>query len=71
MAPYGVALTLLPRIPPRAAQRYILTGERFDATTAAAIGLVTAAADDVDAAVAEFCGDIALAAPGATAIEWR
>ena len=35
----------------RAAARYCLTGETFDAAAAAASGLITAAVDDVDAEV--------------------
>ena len=34
---------------PRAASRYYLTGETFDAPTAARIGLITEAVDDIDA----------------------
>jgi enoyl-CoA hydratase len=44
-----ISLTTLPRMDPRAASRYLLTGERFDAPTAARIGLVTEAVDDIDA----------------------
>ena len=41
-------MPLLPRLDPRAAARYYLTGERFGAAEAARIGLVTLAGDDVD-----------------------
>jgi len=44
-----ISLTTLPRMDPRAASRYYLTGETFDAPTAARIGLITAAVDDIDA----------------------
>ena len=44
-----ISLTTLPRLDPRAASRYYLTGETFDAATAARIGLVTEAVDDIDA----------------------
>ena len=44
-----ISLTTLPRMDPRAASRYLLTGDRFDAPTAARIGLVTEAVDDIDA----------------------
>jgi enoyl-CoA hydratase len=44
-----ISLTTLPRMDPRAASRYFLTGDRFDAPTAARIGLVTEAVDDIDA----------------------
>jgi enoyl-CoA hydratase len=49
LAPAMISLTTLPRMDPRAASRYYLTGERFDAPTAARIGLVTEAVDDIDA----------------------
>jgi enoyl-CoA hydratase/carnithine racemase len=49
LAPAVISLTTLPRIDPRAASRYLLTGETFDAPTAARIGLVTEAVDDIDA----------------------
>jgi enoyl-CoA hydratase len=43
-----ISLTTLPRLDPRAASLYFLTGETFDAETAARIGLITAAVDDID-----------------------
>ena len=49
LAPAMISLTTLPRVDPRAASRYYLTGETFDATTAARIGLITEAVDDIDA----------------------
>jgi enoyl-CoA hydratase len=49
LAPAMISLTTLPRMDPRAASRYYLTGETFDAPTAARIGLVTEAVDDIDA----------------------
>jgi enoyl-CoA hydratase len=45
VAPAIISLTLLPKMSARAAARYYVTGETFDATTAAAIGLITMAAD--------------------------
>ncbi|THA25866.1 enoyl-CoA hydratase family protein [Streptomyces sp. RKND-216] len=51
LAPAVISLPLLPRVDPRAVGRYFLTGERFDAPEAARIGLVTAAAQDVDKAL--------------------
>ncbi|MFD8995930.1 enoyl-CoA hydratase family protein [Streptomyces abikoensis] len=42
LAPAVISLPLLPRLDPRAASRYYLTGERFGAAEAARIGLVTA-----------------------------
>jgi enoyl-CoA hydratase len=50
LAPAIISLTTLPRLTARAAGRYYLTGETFDATTAARIGLITEAVDDIDAA---------------------
>ena len=47
LAPAMISLTTLPRLDPRAASRYYLTGETFDAPTAARIGLVTEAVDDI------------------------
>ena len=58
VAPAIISLTLLPKMSARAAARYYLTGETFDAATAAEIGLITMAADDVDAAVASLIADI-------------
>jgi enoyl-CoA hydratase len=63
VAPAIISLTLLPKLSARAAARYYVTGEKFDATTAAAIGLITLAADDVDAAVASLVADIGRASP--------
>jgi enoyl-CoA hydratase/carnithine racemase len=48
LAPAVISLPLRSLLAPRAAARYFLTGETFDAVTAAQIGLVTAAGDDVD-----------------------
>jgi enoyl-CoA hydratase len=63
VAPAIISLTLLPKMSARAAARYYLTGETFDAATAAAIGLITMAADDVGAAVASLVADIGRASP--------
>jgi enoyl-CoA hydratase len=49
LAPAIISLTTLGRMASRAASRYYLTGETFDATAAAASGLITSASDDVDA----------------------
>ncbi|MFF7688324.1 enoyl-CoA hydratase family protein [Streptomyces syringium] len=45
LAPAVISLPLLPRLDARAAARYYLTGERFDAGEAARIGLITLAGD--------------------------
>jgi enoyl-CoA hydratase len=49
LAPAMISLTTIPRLDPRAASRYYLTGESFDAPTAARIGLITEAVEDIDA----------------------
>jgi len=63
VAPAIISLTLRPKMTARAAARYYLTGETFDAVTAAEIGLITMAADDVDAAVASLVADVGRASP--------
>jgi enoyl-CoA hydratase len=63
VAPAIISLTLLPKMSARAAARYYLTGEKFDADEAAAIGLITMAADDVDAAVAALVAEIGHGSP--------
>ena len=49
VAPSIISLTLLPKMTARAAGRYFLTGEKFGAAEAADIGLISIAADDVEA----------------------
>jgi enoyl-CoA hydratase len=49
LAPAMISLTTLPRLDPRAASRYYLTGSVFDAAEAARIGLITEAVADIDA----------------------
>jgi enoyl-CoA hydratase len=63
VAPAIISLTLLPKMSARAAARYYLTGETFGAAEAAAIGLITKAADDVDAAVASLLADVQRGSP--------
>lgn len=63
VAPSIISLTLLPKMTARAAGRYFLTGEKFGATEAADMGLITIAADDVTAAVATFTANIGKASP--------
>jgi enoyl-CoA hydratase len=63
VAPAVISLTLLPKITARAAARYYLTGEKFDAAEAAAIGLISLAADDVDAAVAALAEQLGRGSP--------
>lgn len=54
VAPAMITLTTLGRMTERAASRYLLTGETFDASTAAEVGLITAAVDDLDGAAAQL-----------------
>jgi len=63
VAPAIISLTLLPKLSARAAARYYLTGETFSAAVAATIGLITVAADDVDAAVGSLVADIGRGSP--------
>ncbi|UZJ29999.1 enoyl-CoA hydratase family protein [Streptomyces endophytica] len=63
LAPAVISLPLLPRIDARAAGRYYLTGEKFGPAEAARIGLVTLAADDVDAGLAPVLDGCARAPP--------
>jgi len=63
VAPAIISLTLLPKLSARAAARYYLTGETFGASEAEAIGLITLAADDVDAAVAGLVADVGRGSP--------
>lgn len=51
LAPAIISLSTRSRLPERAASRYYLTGESFDVATAASIGLVTEAAENVDEAL--------------------
>ncbi|GGS04754.1 enoyl-CoA hydratase [Streptomyces aureoverticillatus] len=70
VVPAVISLTLLPRLDPRAASRYYLTGERFGAAEAARIGLITAyatGAEDVDGVLAPILDGLRKAAPGALA----
>ena len=60
-----ISLTVLPRIEPRAASRWFLTGSTFDVHEAERIGLVTraVASADLDEAVAEVTGAFAKCSP--------
>jgi enoyl-CoA hydratase len=58
-----ISLTTLPRMDPRAASRFYLTGETFDAATAARIGLVTEAVDDIDAGTTVVLDALRTASP--------
>jgi enoyl-CoA hydratase/carnithine racemase len=58
LAPAIISTVVVPRLGDRSASRLLLTGETFDGTHAAAVGLVTAAVagDRLDAAVDEIVG---------------
>ncbi|MFD3326234.1 enoyl-CoA hydratase family protein [Streptomyces sp. NPDC058701] len=63
LAPAVISMSLLPRLDPRAAARYFLTAERFDAAEAARIGLLTLHAEDVDEALAPVLAGLRKASP--------
>jgi enoyl-CoA hydratase len=63
LAPAVISLTTLPRLSSRAAGRYFLTGEVFDAAQAARIGLVTEAAEDPGKARDEVLDALRKASP--------
>jgi methylglutaconyl-CoA hydratase len=69
VVPAVIAVTVLPRLLPRAAHELFLTGETFDATRAAAVGLINAAVPDdrLDAEVARYVDMLRRGAPGALA----
>ncbi|MFD4661012.1 enoyl-CoA hydratase family protein [Kitasatospora sp. NPDC058444] len=48
LAPAVISLPLRPKLDPRAASRYYLTGEVFDSAEAARIGLITTATDSAE-----------------------
>lgn len=66
LAPAVISIPLLPRLDPRAAARYFLTAERFDAAEATRIGLLTLHADDVDEALAPVLAGLRAASPRAS-----
>ena len=65
LAPAVISLTVVPRLTSRAAAETFLTGRTFDASEAAAMGLVTRAvpADELDDAVTEVCSELKKAHP--------
>ncbi|MFJ7588327.1 enoyl-CoA hydratase family protein [Streptomyces sp. NPDC097617] len=63
LAPAVISMPLLPRLDPRAAARYFLTAEAFDAAEAARIGLLTLHAEDVDAALRPVLAGLRKASP--------
>ncbi|MEU6589120.1 enoyl-CoA hydratase family protein [Streptomyces sp. NPDC046881] len=67
VAPAVISLPVIPRADPRALARYYLTGERFGPAEAVRLGLLTAAADDVDTALAPVLDGLRHSAPQALA----
>lgn len=63
LAPAIISLTLLPRLSPRAASRYFLTGEKFEGPEAQEMGLITLAAADANAATNDLIAELGKASP--------
>jgi enoyl-CoA hydratase len=65
LAPAIISLTTLDLMPSRAAARYYLTGETFDAATAAEIGLITVAtsAEEIDGVTAGLLDQLLQTSP--------
>jgi enoyl-CoA hydratase/methylglutaconyl-CoA hydratase len=65
LAPAVIAVSVLPRLTSRAAYDTFLTGRTFDASEAAAMGLVTRTVPDahLDEAVADTCAELTKAHP--------
>ncbi|AYJ50926.1 enoyl-CoA hydratase family protein [Rhodococcus sp. P1Y] len=63
LAPSIVSLTLLPRMNSRAASRYFLTGEKFGAHEAEAIGLISEASADPATTVEDILGSLRQGSP--------
>ncbi len=65
LAPAIISLTTLPRMDPRTAARWFLTGESFDALAAAGAGLLSQAVPpgDLDAAVGGVVESVLLSSP--------
>ena len=58
-----ISITTLGRMSERAAARYYLTGETFDAAAAERAGLITTAAGDVDVETAAVCDALRACSP--------
>ncbi len=65
IVPAVISPFALRRIGESAARRYFVTGERFDAATALAIGLVHEVVDDLDGALERILGELRTAGPRA------
>ncbi|MGW7099933.1 enoyl-CoA hydratase family protein [Streptomyces sp. NPDC054838] len=71
VVPAVISAPLLPRLDPRAAARYFLTAEAFDAAEAARIGLLTLHGPDVDEVLAPVLAGLRKAGPEALAATKR
>ncbi|MEC4575894.1 enoyl-CoA hydratase family protein [Streptomyces virginiae] len=71
VVPAVISAPLLPRLDPRAAARYFLTAEAFDAAEAARIGLLTLHGDDVDEILVPVLAGLRKAGPQALAATRR
>jgi enoyl-CoA hydratase len=58
-----ISVALLPRIDPRAAARYFLTGATFEGAEAERIGVITIASQDVDAAATAVTAELLKGSP--------
>jgi enoyl-CoA hydratase/carnithine racemase len=69
VVPAVIAVPCLPRMSPRAASRYLLTGDTFSAAQAVAMGLITEAVPggELDAVVGRRVESLLLGAPAAIA----
>ena len=65
IVPAVISPFALRKIGESAARRYFVTGERFDAATAFAIGLVQEVSDDLGAALEKILGELRTAGPRA------
>jgi methylglutaconyl-CoA hydratase len=66
IVPAVISPFALRKIGSSAARRYFVTGERFSAETALALGLIHELADDLPAAVEQIVGELLSAGPRAT-----
>ncbi len=65
LIPSVISQFVIPRIGSGAARRYFLTGERFDASTAVAIGLADEQTDDLDGAIERVIAELLACGPEA------
>lgn len=63
LTPAMISLTTLGRMSERAAARYYLTGETFDAAAAAASGLITSAVDELDSEISALADALRSCSP--------